>query len=255
MEFAIFLILVAIGALLGFMYKEAFANRVLYKELHFADFPKSIGEITIFFISDIHRRKISDKLIQKVSGKVDLVIIGGDIVERGVPLERVKKNLLKLKKIGPLYFVWGNNDYEVDFHELDAMMLDCGVKILDNTAVHFESDTGEIINLIGTDDLGCKRDRLDLALSDSKTDGFNILVSHNPAIIKKIKQEQRIQLVLSGHTHGGQIRLFGIGPYEKGTIKQVGKTTILTSNGYGTTGVPLRLGAKSETHIIKIKNG
>ena len=61
---------------------------------------------------------ISDKLIEGARDKADLVIIGGDIRERGVPIERVEKNILKLKELGPLYFVWGNNDYEGDFHEL-----------------------------------------------------------------------------------------------------------------------------------------
>lgn len=255
MLFVIIIFLLGVIALLIYMYNEAFTDRVVCEELSFPDFPKSMGEVNLFFISDIHKRKITDNLIEKVSGKVDLVIIGGDIVERGVPIEQVKENLLKLKQIAPLYFVWGNNDYEVDYHELDATMLDCGVKILDNTAVYFESETGEVINLIGVDDLGCKRDRLDLALLDAMTEGFNILVSHNPAIIKKINHDHNIRLILSGHTHGGQIRLFGFGPYEKGSIKQTDNTIVLTSNGYGTTGVPFRLGAKAETHLIKLKNG
>ena len=48
--------------------------------------------------------------------------------------------------------------------------------------------------------------------------------------------------------------LFGFGPYEKGTLKRDNHKTILISNGYGTTGVPLRLGAKSETHLLTIQN-
>ena len=56
--------------------------------------------------------------------------------------------------------------------------------------------------------------------------------------------------MLSGHTHGGQIHLFGFRPYERGRLKRENDLTILISNGYGTTGVPLRLGAKAETHLI-----
>ena len=68
----------------------------------------------MFFISDIHRRIVSESIIEEVSGKVDVVIIGGDLLEKGVPMERVKENIKKLKKLGPILFVWGNNDYEVD---------------------------------------------------------------------------------------------------------------------------------------------
>ncbi|MBU8879125.1 metallophosphoesterase family protein [Bacillus sp. FJAT-29790] len=253
--FVVFALLFGIGLFL-FMLKEAYADRVIQSEVFFPDLPKSLGEVKIFFISDIHKRIISDKIIQEVKGmKADMVIIGGDLMEKGVPFERVKNNLLKLKTLGPVYFVWGNNDYEVDFRELDAMLLDTGVKILDNTAISFESSEGDRFIIMGTDDLNQKRDRLDLALEDAGDNGFKVLVSHNPKITRKIKKEHQIRLVLSGHTHGGQIHIFGYSPYEKGTIKALENTTLLISNGYGTTALPLRLGAKAETHLIILKNG
>lgn len=239
-------------ALFLFMLKEAFKNHVVEHNLSFEDFPESFGEVSIFFISDVHRRKIDDTILEKVKGKVDIVIIGGDLTEKKVPLSRVKENVTKLKSLGPVYFVWGNNDYEIDYHELDATLLENGVKILDNTAVTFESEREDKLILLGTDDITVGRDRLDLALSDVVSEGFRILVSHNPKIIELIKPENRISLLLSGHTHGGQIRLFSFGPYKKGGISKVHNTTVLVSNGYGTTALPLRLGAPSETHLIKL---
>lgn len=241
--------------LLIYMRKEAGSNRVLYHEVQLESFPKSFGEVRIFFISDIHRRIISEKIIYEVNGKIDLVIIGGDLIEKGVPFNRVKANILKLKKVGPVYFVWGNNDYEVDSHLLDATLLDLGVKILDNTTVAFESAEGEHFLLMGIDDLSKDRDRLDLAIQDIKEDGFRLLVSHNPEITKKLLPEYKIDFILSGHTHGGQIRLFGFGPYQIGGMKKLEHSMILTSNGYGTTSLPLRLSAKSETHVITLKHG
>ena len=124
--------LLGIGFLL-YMFKEAHADRVLFQELAFSHFPKSFGDVKIFFISDIHKRKITNKLIDQVKGKVDLVIIGGDLLEKAVPLERVEENIKKLTEIGIVYFVWGNNDYEADQRILDALLLKYGVKILDNT--------------------------------------------------------------------------------------------------------------------------
>lgn len=240
--------------LLLYMAKEAFANRLLYHTLFFPEFPESFEQVTIFFISDIHRRNVSDKIITKAVGKADIVIIGGDLTEKGVSFNKVKTNILKLKRIAPVFFVWGNNDYEVEPHLLDTILLDCGVKVLANTAVKFESNSGDLFNLLGIDDLAEERDRLDYALQDAEKNGFRVLVSHNPEIIHKIKPENNIHLVLSGHTHGGQIRIFGYGPYEKGGIKKIGNITVFISNGYGTTALPLRLGAKAETHLITIKN-
>jgi uncharacterized protein len=242
-------------ALLIYMAFSAFGNRLVEQEVAFTSFPASFGTIKLFFISDIHRRAVSEKILSQVKGKADIVIIGGDLREKGVPLERVEENLLKLKSIGPVFFVWGNNDYEGNYHALDSLLLGHGVKILDNTSTSFESEQGERIILMGVDDLSLKKDRLDLALMDAPEDGFKVLISHNPGIIKKIRRDHSISFVLSGHTHGGQIRLFGLGKYKKGGIERLGDTVLLTSNGYGTTLVPLRLGAHAECHLISIKQG
>ncbi|MDQ0219018.1 metallophosphoesterase [Peribacillus cavernae] len=235
------------------MVRTAFVNKVVEKDLFFDDFPETFRTISVFFISDIHRRLVTEKLLDEVRGKADIVIIGGDITEKGVPMERIEKNIVKLKGVGPLYFVWGNNDYEADYHMLDAILLKHGVKILDNTLVVIESDQGEKIELIGIDDISMERDRLDLALSESDRAVFKILVSHNPLVSGQIKDENNISLVLSGHTHGGQIRFFGFGPYELGGMKKQGSTLLLTSNGYGTSTLPLRLGAEPETHLLHLK--
>lgn len=235
------------------MYREAMRDTLLEHTVSFAEFPMSFGEVRIFFISDIHRRTISKSLIQQVKGKVDLVIIGGDLAEQGVPLARVVDNIKRLNEIGQAYFVWGNNDYEIDFHELDALLLQNGVKILDNTGILFESEAGEKIWLLGVDDVGLKRDRLDLALADCEEEGFRILVSHNPDIIYKLNGTENISCVLSGHTHGGQIRLFHATRFLKGGIYEYPQTTLFVSNGYGTTLVPMRFRAPAQTHLITLQ--
>jgi uncharacterized protein len=254
MGYIIILLLIMGAGLILFMVKEAFLNRVVYHEMTFEDFPSSFGSVSIFFISDIHKRLISDDIITAVTGKTDIVVIGGDLMEKKVPFDRVRKNLEKLKQLGPVYFVWGNNDYETDFRKLDAILLDYGVKVLDNTAAIFESATGDKLSLLGVDALNQERDRLDLALLDAEDNSFKILASHYPDITDKIMPEHKIRLVLSGHTHGGQIHILGYSPYEKGKVEKLENTTLLISNGYGTTGVPLRLGAPAQCHLITIKN-
>ncbi len=152
-----FIILLCLGfLLLLFMLKEAFSNRVLHHELIFHEFPESFGQLTIFFISDIHRREISERIIIEASDKADIVVIGGDLTEKGVPVQRVRNNILKLKEIAPVFFVWGNNDYEAEPQLLSALLLECGVKIIANTAVKFESDEGDVFSLMGIEDLGIR---------------------------------------------------------------------------------------------------
>ncbi|AST94354.1 metallophosphoesterase [Sutcliffiella cohnii] len=239
--------------LLVYMYRLAHENNVIFNSFSFVNYPSSFRPLQLFFISDIHKRVIDDKLIVQVKAPVDAVIIGGDLLEKGVPFSRVEENVKNLQKIGPVYFVWGNNDYEVDYHYLDSLLLSLNVKILDNTAINFESENGEIISILGVDDLSQERDRLNVALKEAEKNSFKLLIAHEPPIVSKFTTKENISLVLAGHTHGGQIRLFGYGPYELGKVHHLEHTTLLVSNGYGTTGVPLRLGAKSETHLITIK--
>jgi uncharacterized protein len=247
----LFVFIVLLCILLIKMTNEARRDEVSYTSLLLPQLPQSFCGTKLFFISDIHKRKISEKIIAEIQGKVDAVIIGGDLAEGGVPLSRIEENIKNLVKVAPTYFVWGNNDYETDFKELDVMLLENGVKILDNTAVTFESSTGEKIHLLGVDDKSRNRHRLDLALQDADDlNSFKILVSHDPEIEQCIKKENGIRLLLSGHTHGGQIRLLGWGLAEKGGIVQREDYLRFISNGYGTTKVPLRLGAPAETHVL-----
>ncbi|WP_223703529.1 metallophosphoesterase [Sutcliffiella deserti] len=238
--------------LLLYMFMEAKQQNIKEQTLAFEEFPKSFGKVRIFFISDIHRRRVTEEFIQPLINKVDFVIIGGDLVEKGVSLKQVEQNIETLKKLGLVFFVWGNNDYEVDYHELDSLLLHSGVKILDNTAYKFESEKKEMLEIVGVDDMIHERDRLDLALGDTTSDSFKILVSHGPKIVEKFSAHQQISLVLSGHTHGGQIRIFGYGPHEKGSIQHLSHTTLLVSNGFGTSLIPLRLGAPPEVHLLTI---
>ncbi|WP_246942492.1 metallophosphoesterase [Bacillus pinisoli] len=233
-----------------YMFMEAHRDVVQTIQVKPDEFPESFGTISIYFISDIHRRIISPSMLSSIKGKVDLVVIGGDLTEKRVPFTRVKENIKNLKELGPTYFVWGNNDYEVDYHELDSILLDYGIKILDNTAVSFESGQGEKLCLLGVDDYGTKRARLDLALFDAEEESFKILISHNPEIVKELKEQHGIKLVLSGHTHGGQIRFWKWGLHPKGGLKTMNGAKVFISNGYGTTFLPLRLGAPAESNLI-----
>jgi uncharacterized protein len=234
------------------MWKEAHRNTINKLELNLEELPMPFHNLKIFFISDIHKRKIDSNLIVKVKAETpDLIIIGGDIAEKGVSLKRIEENIKLFVRLAPTYFVWGNNDYEVDYRKLDILLRDNRVTVLDNTATSFEADNKTLV-LIGVDDFSVERARIDLAMHDAEN-GYNILLSHNPDIIDHVKPEYNIKLILSGHTHGGQIRVFGWGLREKGGLKYKKGIPVYISNGYGTTKIPLRLGAPSETNLFILK--
>jgi uncharacterized protein len=245
----IYIFLLAVFTLTVYMYIEAHRNRVSLDTVNIDKLPGSFKNFKIFFISDIHRRTISKKLIEK-AGKADIVIIGGDLVEKGVPMDRVEDNIMMLSKIGPVHFVWGNNDYDVDITLLKNTILNNGAIILDNTNISLKKNN-EVLDIAGINDLSFGRDRLEDAVMDCSS-SCRILISHNPDISRKIKEEYQVRLVLSGHTHGGQIRLGPLGIAKRGGWYDEGYYKLLVSNGFGATHLPLRLGAPSEAHLITL---
>ena len=147
---------------------------------------------------------------------------------------------MKLKTLGPVLFVWGNNDYEVDVPVLDAMLINLNVKVLINSSILFQSDAGDNLYFIGLDEVSKNRHNLEQALDEVEPDSFKILVCHKPEISRRIDPKYGINLLLSGHTHGGQIHLLGFSPYEKGRLEENKRINRLDQHGYGTTKIPLR---------------
>ncbi|MBD7906976.1 metallophosphoesterase [Sporosarcina gallistercoris] len=210
--------------------------------------------LTVFFISDVHRRKIPEKLLDKVRSQkksVDLVIIGGDVAEKGVPLERVKTNVEKLATLGPVYYVWGNNDREIGEANVREIIASVGGTILDNISVRIPEHPDWIIS--GADDPSSGKTNLQNAVSFEEDYMYQLIAVHNPSLFDKIKQISKPDLLVGGHTHGGQIRFGPFGMQPRGNFKHDPSCARLISNGFGTTMVPLRFGAPPETHLITIQ--
>ncbi|GAF65330.1 putative phosphohydrolase [Bacillus sp. TS-2] len=235
---------------LGYMAFEAKRNSVLTHELSFQKISKHSNGFTIYFISDVHARCISEEMLQSV-GTCDLIIIGGDFTEKGVPLHRTEENIKRLKALcNQIYFVWGNNDLEVNTHLLVKLFNKYGITILDNQVSRIMVKN-QFISLVGVNELQYPIDYYSF-YKEIKQDDFVLLISHYPNVEDYLPLNHPFSLLLAGHTHGGQIRLGNFGLEERGSLKWRQQFASLVSNGYGTTLVPLRLGAPSETHLIEI---
>ncbi|KAA0966155.1 hypothetical protein FQ087_07890 [Sporosarcina sp. ANT_H38] len=240
---------------LTYMFVSARRRNVIYHNMTVSADNQAAKRLSVFFISDIHRRKIDDKLLAKVQSahEIDMVIVGGDLAEKGVPLTRVAENIRKLAQLGPLFFVWGNNDREVGEEELREIITRHGGKILDNESVAVPGHTCWGIG--GTDDPSSRNVDVDATLRFVDQYEHLILVTHTPSVFRKVEQLYKPRLMLAGHTHGGQIRLGKYGLQDKGTFRLENGRAKLISNGYGTSTLPLRLGAAPECHIIEINYG
>ncbi|MFC7391537.1 metallophosphoesterase [Scopulibacillus cellulosilyticus] len=246
------IIIIALAITFLNMLFQAKRHIVIKKDIAVSGLSKVFDGFQIFFISDIHRRKVSEKLINKLGGKPDVVVIGGDLTETGVPFSRVDENVKRLSGVGPVIFIWGNHDLYVDKDKLKQIFTKYQVKILDNQ-VDVVTRDNDYLNIVGINDVTNNLDRLEAALEGRK-EGATVLLSHNPDIKYKLHEHHNIPLVISGHTHGGQIRLFGWGLREKGGIKKKSFGTLIISNGYGTTWHPLRLGAPPDTLLLTLRS-
>lgn len=247
----VFLSLLLIVYMVYVAHHDTINNYTIYDER----LPSSFNNFQIFFISDIHRRVINERTLQLITDEIDIVIIGGDLTEKRVPLERTKANIKKLKRWNvPLYFVWGNNDYEALSENIDMLLVKENVTILTNTNEDIKRGNSTI-SLLGLDCCIYREARLDFALQNAKGDYF-ILLTHAPIAFFDLESsdQDKIHTVLSGHTHGGQIRIFGFGPYERGGYKRYRDTNTFISEGYGYSKLPFRLGTKAECHVLTIKN-
>lgn len=234
---------------------------------------KPIKPISIIFFTDTHFGKYYDvhnaeKIVKKINqSNADLVIFGGDLLDNyardTIDFEYLKEQFENIDVTIGKYAVRGNHDYgggAVRVYE--DFMTSCGFQLLDNEHIVFD-DYG--IQLIGYDDylMGWT----DPTLYKIQSNLFNVIIAHEPIVSQFIESESD-NLMLSGHTHGGQVNIpfltekllpEGSGQFVKGfyTEKEIGTTASLnmyTSSGIGMTRYPFRFLNIPEIIKINIKN-
>jgi len=207
------------------------------------------------FISDVHigsnRPKSLNKIVSHVNAiKPNFLIIGGDLIDSNSFHINDLMNLKDLKC--PIYFVTGNHEYYIQNYQkhLDNIK-SLGIQILNNQSIRL----GEI-NLIGIEDNLSINEKKEIYNKLSKNDQFNLLAVHQPSLWKHVKGE--VNLMLSGHTHNGQIfpfnfivkfkfpEIYGLYKYKKNSL--------YVSSGVATWGPKLRIGSNNELIRVKLTN-
>ncbi|WP_231686803.1 metallophosphoesterase [Bacillus sp. JCM 19034] len=161
-----------------------------------------------------------------------------------------------------VFYVTGNHEWENGiFSRFMADLAERGVTILHNQNVTL-SYRGIDIQLVGIDDASTDHENLVTAFEGIDENLYTILLSHAPIVTKKYENVSA-DLILSGHTHGGQIRLPFVGAViapddglfpklDKGIYLLGEEKYLYIDSGLGTTGVPLRLLNQSQFSIIEI---
>jgi uncharacterized protein len=188
----------------------------------------------------------------------DLVALTGDFVTASrAYIEPAAEILGGLRATHGVFAVLGNHDFRVGAREIAQALDRNGVEMLRNTHKTLRR-RGQNLYLAGIDDFRYRAD-LPRAMRGIPNGAPTVLLSHNPSIID-MAAEMGINLVLSGHTHGGQVRLPVVGTiYGKSEEKlrfkvgrdSLGPTQIYVSRGIGTVVLPVRYGCPAEIpHFI-----
>ncbi len=240
--------------------------------------PEVFDGYRIAHISDLHNTKIgkdNEKLLNMLREvKPDIIAITGDLIDsRNTDIDIALQFTKAAMEIAPCYYVTGNHEARVsEYEELKKGLMEHGVIVLEDEYIELER-TEEKITLLGVNDPNFQTDYLlssfDIIMKSKLQEilnvekGFTILLSHRPELFKAYA-DSNIDLVLSGHAHGGQFRLPFVGgliapnqglfpKYDAGLYTEE-NTNMIVSKGIGNSILPLRFNNRPEVILIELKS-
>jgi len=251
-------------------------------DLHFENLPAAFDGYTVLHLSDLHfgpaNRHKTVRLQALNTLPPDLCVVTGDLIETDAAIVPCVEALGGLQGRDGTFCVLGNHDYyryslRDAFSKKDVTdkpnntellvrgLRQNGVRVLRNQAVEIRRN-GQSIWLAGVDDPVTGKDDASAARRSIPPDAFTILLAHTPDVLKGLSCGSET-LVLSGHTHGGQVVLPILGPilnhsklqpgFVSGTMRQ-GNTLLVVSNGLGVNRFfPFRFRCRPEVLTLRLR--
>ena len=237
--------------------------------IHLRRLPPALDGLRIVQLSDIHhspftgREQIEHAVAKANSLNPDLIVLTGDYIsherEYAAPCAEM---LGKLRARCGVYAVLGNHDHWTDAALITDLFRAEGIRVLINEGMRFEHPQHPDASfwLAGVDDTMVGLEDLPLALAGSSADELKLLLAHNPVILRRAARAG-VDLVLSGHTHGGQITWRAerspSGRPRRRLLRGLGQrhdTQIYVSRGLGTVVLPVRYGCLPEVSLLELKS-
>jgi predicted MPP superfamily phosphohydrolase len=265
----VFVITLAILMLITYsiVIEPNFIITTTYVNVSIKNLPESFNGFRIVHITDLHFGSLGlpikyDYVLEKVRTlRPDLIAITGDLVSNEESTREALDFINKLSKISDVYIVFGNWDPWNAFNlgEFEAAINKSRIHVLlnENIAIY---RNGSFIYIAGVDDPYSGRDDLESALRNIKEGSVVVLLAHSPQIIDKCIG--KVDLVLSGHTHGGQVVIPFLGPlfvplpskYSRFTYGyfDLNGTKMFVSRGIGTSILPVRFACPPEIAVIEL---
>lgn len=242
-------------------------NEIVYEN---KNIPKSFSGYRIVQISDLHNAQFGKdncKLLKAVKNtEPDIIVITGDLVDsRRTNIDVAVSFVKQVKEIAPVYYVTGNHEARItDYNRLRSSLLENGVNVLENEKMLIENN-GKYISIIGINDPDFTEGYFSASdlLNEKSDETFSVLLSHRPELFKTYVRSS-VNLVFSGHAHGGQFRLPFIGglyaphqgffpEYDSGVYTE-GDTAMVVSRGLGNSIFPVRFNNRPEIIVVELKN-
>lgn len=273
-------VILVLGVLVGLI---AWGNKALMVTeitIESQKLPESFEGFKIAHVSDLHNDEFGKdnvKLISLIENcNPDIIAITGDIFDcHHTEVDVAIAFAEKASEIAPCYYVAGNHEQRVPeaYEKLLNSFEEIGITVLDNKEVKIER-AEQSINVLGVSDPGFETDylfgdteyvlRTHLKEIATDNESFNLLLSHRPELFD-VYEDFDLDLVLTGHAHGGQFRLPFVGglyapnqwlfpEYDAGLYTEDG-TNMIVSRGIGNSLFPFRINNRPEVIMVTLTNG
>jgi predicted MPP superfamily phosphohydrolase len=259
---------------------EPYAIETVHLELFAPRLPEAFDGYTVIQISDLHMRQRGrrEKILEKRLAELppaDLVAVTGDMVHTQAGIAPFIEMARSFQAKDGVYAVFGNSEHKngVRPFALTQTLAENSITPLMNRHVLLTRGGAQIV-LAGVDDPVNDKDDITEALCDAPSDLFTLLLMHSPDSIAEAVL-RGVDVVLSGHTHGGQIRLPWYGPlythsllgrrmsdgyYSRRRLRRAigirpGRTQLYVTRGIGISGLALRFLTRPELTVLTLRRG
>src|SRR4030095_8409731 len=245
---------------------EPFMTAIEQQAIYLRRLPKSLNGLRVVHLSDLHYGPLVDPRHLERAVEIandlnpDLIALTGDYIshERGYAAPCAAL-VGQLRARHGVFAVLGNHDHWTDAKLIADLFRAEGIRVLLNEGLRVDIN-GETFWLAGVDDTKVGLEDLSLALAGSRDGELKLLLAHNPVILRRAWRAD-VDLVLSGHTHGGQVTLRPeknrSGRPRRRLLRGLGRrgnTQIYVTRGLGTVVLPIRYGCPPEVSVLEFRS-
>jgi len=244
---------------------EPYLLTIEHHAIQLAKLPQAFDGFRIVHLSDIHHspftsREQIERAVETANRlKPDIIALTGDYISHDRRYAAPCAELLgRLRARHGVFAVLGNHDHWTDAALITDLFRAEGITVLVNQGMRFEQ-RGEAFWLAGVDDTMVGLEDLSLALAGARESEMKLLLAHNPIILRRAARAH-VDLVLSGHTHGGQVKFrseqAASGRPRRRLLRGLGRqgeTQIYVTRGLGTVVLPIRYGCPPEVSLLELR--